>query len=151
MDQENPYQSPTAVSTAYEVPEVGPFPLATQGQRFINYLLDQAICIGLAFMVGIGFAWFGATEIIERIPGFVFGSIIVLLYYIPQEALLNRTLGKLATGTKAVRADGKPMTFGQVLGRTFARMIPFEPFSFLGSKPIGWHDNLSGTRVVQIR
>lgn len=151
MDQENPYQSPTAASMVYQVPEVGHFPLATQGQRFINYLLDQVICIGLGFMVGIGFALFGATEIIERIPGFVVGSIIVLVYYIPQETLLGRTLGKLATGTKAVRADGSPLGFGQVLGRTFARLIPFEAFSFLGSKPIGWHDNLSGTRVVQTR
>jgi hypothetical protein len=35
------------------------------------------------------------------------------------------------------------------LGRSAARSIPFEPFSFLGGQPTGWHDRLSETRVVR--
>ena len=32
-----------------------------------------------------------------------------------------------------------------------ARFIPFEPFSFLGGGGNGWHDSLSGRRVVRVR
>ena len=73
----------------------------------------------------------------------------MLIYYVPQEAFWGRTIGKLITGTRVVSEDGGPASFGQVVGRTFARMIPFEPFSFFGSTASGWHDSLSHTRVVQ--
>ena len=43
---------------------------------------------------------------------------------------------------------GRP-TYGQILGRTFSRFVPFEAFSFLPS-PVGWHDRWSGTRVVRV-
>jgi hypothetical protein len=43
-------------------------------------------------------------------------------------------------------------TLPHLLGRTFSRIIPFEPFSFLDKNhPVGWHDSLSGTRVVSVR
>jgi len=41
--------------------------------------------------------------------------------------------------------------FLQVLGRNLARLIPFEPISFLGSTRTSWHDRLSGTRVITLR
>ncbi|MCA9066572.1 MAG: RDD family protein, partial [Planctomycetaceae bacterium] len=74
------------------------------------------------------------------------------LYYVFMEAVFQRSLGKLVTGTMVVAADGSRPSFGKILGRSFARIIPFEAFSFLGSKtPTGWHDTLSGTRVVKTR
>jgi uncharacterized RDD family membrane protein YckC len=84
---------------------------------------------------------------------FVLGISVVLAYYIISEGLFQRTLGKLLTGTRVVTADGGRPTFGQIVGRSFARMIPFEAFSFLGGDggPVGWHDSLSGTRVVSVR
>ena len=65
------------------------------------------------------------------------------------EAVFQRTIGKLVTGTRVVTTDGNVPGFGKVLGRSLARVIPFEVLSFLGAIPIGWHDKLSGTRVVQ--
>ena len=130
-----------------------PMELASTGQRFGNYLLDL-ICIytgsivvgGILYLIGLG-------DLIERINGTLFGFIFLLLYYIPQEALLGWSLGKLITGTRVVREDGTPITFGQALGRALCRFIPFEAFSFLGGngKPVGWHDTISGTRVISIR
>tara|TARA_B110000037_G_scaffold222548_1_gene297938 strand:- start:1179 stop:1301 length:123 start_codon:yes stop_codon:yes gene_type:complete len=38
-----------------------------------------------------------------------------------------------------VNENGEKITFNQSLARTFGRMVPFEPFSFLG-KNKGWHD-----------
>jgi uncharacterized RDD family membrane protein YckC len=68
------------------------------------------------------------------------------------EGLFGWTIGKLITGTRVVRldADVKP-PFLNILGRSFARLIPFEPLSFFGTKPGGWHDHLSKTRTVHIR
>jgi uncharacterized RDD family membrane protein YckC len=51
-----------------------------------------------------------------------------------------------------VRFDGNKPNVPQIIGRTFARFIPFEPFSVaFGSSNNGWHDSLSGTRVVSVR
>ena len=53
-----------------------------------------------------------------------------------------------------VNEDGGRPRWGQVVGRTFARLIPLEPFSVLFSnhkKRRGWHDSLSKTYVVRRR
>jgi uncharacterized RDD family membrane protein YckC len=73
-------------------------------------------------------------------------------YFLATEGLFQRSLAKFLTGTIVVDTEGRRPTFKQTLGRSFACLIPFEPFSFLGgSNPVGWHDSLSGTRVVRIR
>jgi uncharacterized RDD family membrane protein YckC len=55
----------------------------------------------------------------------------------------------MITKTKVVsRKTGKKPPFWTIVGRTFARLIPFDGFSFLTENPIGWHDSLSGTMVV---
>jgi uncharacterized RDD family membrane protein YckC len=50
-----------------------------------------------------------------------------------------------------VDASGNKPSFGKIVGRNFARLIPFEACSFLGSSARGWHDSLSGTYVVKCR
>jgi uncharacterized RDD family membrane protein YckC len=85
--------------------------------------------------------------------GYLLGITMLLGYYIVMEGMFQRTIGKMITGTRVVRIDGGRPSLGQVVGRTFARLIPFEAFSFLGGNgyPVGWHDSLSGTRVVRSR
>jgi uncharacterized RDD family membrane protein YckC len=70
-------------------------------------------------------------------------------YYVVCESAFQATLGKLVTGTRVVTFNGDKPTFGQVVGRSFARFVPFEAFSFLNRRPIGWHDSWTGTRVVE--
>ena len=79
------------------------------------------------------------------------GIPIALAYYLVSEATTARTLGKLVTGTKVVNEHGGKPTFGQYLGRTFARFIPFEAFSFFGTPTRGWHDSLPRTYVIKAR
>jgi uncharacterized RDD family membrane protein YckC len=78
------------------------------------------------------------------------GLLTVLFYYIGMESLFGKTFGKFITRTRVVNSAGGPPSFGQVVGRSLARFIPFEAFSFFGGKghPVGWHDSLSNTRVV---
>ena len=127
---------------------------ATKGKRFLNALID-----GLFFMLiatGIGFA-IGASgkvtaeEIDSASSGLTVNLISYLVwvaYYILMEHSMGVSVGKLVTGTRVVAQDGGKPSLGQIVGRSFARLIPFEAFSFLGSGPGGWHDTLSKTRVV---
>ena len=76
---------------------------------------------------------------------------IVLFYFVFFESLIGRTPGKLLTGTRVVDEQGQKPSFGQILGRSLARMLPFEPLSFFGAENRGWHDSLSKTYVVKSR
>lgn len=70
------------------------------------------------------------------------------------EAFFDRTPGKFVCGTRVVSERGTAPTLGQVVGRTFARWIPFEPFSVLFSEDgdaRGWHDSIAKTKVIRAR
>ncbi len=132
---------------------------ATKGQRFGGYVIDRIGALALTFVgsfcIGVAQVLAGVTviDLNDTLSSYAAGVCFVFLYYVPQEALFGRTLGKLITGTKVVSTKheegGRPGTM-QVLGRTLARFIPFEPFSaFMDDKM--WHDNLSNTRVIKIR
>ena len=88
-------------------------------------------------------------EAMLNLVGFLLGLIVVLGYYVIMEAAFQKTIGKMLTGTHVVTADGNVPSFGQIVGRSFARMIPFEPLSFFGKTHTGWHDRLSGPRVIR--
>jgi uncharacterized RDD family membrane protein YckC len=60
----------------------------------------------------------------------------------------GQTLGKLFTGTRAIRTDGEELTFKDALLRSLCRLIPFEVFSGFG---VPWHDSLTITMVVKKR
>ena len=47
--------------------------------------------------------------------------------------------------------EGRTPRFPQILGRSLARLIPFEAFSFFGALGVGWHDSFSNTRVIRTR
>lgn len=136
---------------------------AGKGLRFANFFIDSIILNVIGFFVGVvlvvmllssGYTmdeegnftnmplWMNLSLNFANIP-------ITIAYFIILESLLGRTIGKLITGTKVVNAEGGTATMGQVVGRTFARFIPFEAFSFLGETSRGWHDSLSKTYVVK--
>lgn len=43
--------------------------------------------------------------------------------------------------------NGEKPSFSVIFKRTLCRLIPFDGFSFLGSR--GWHDSISDTYVVE--
>jgi uncharacterized RDD family membrane protein YckC len=158
---ENPYAAPPTISDA----EFGPaeMQIASQRRRFLNFIVDSIIARILAEAAGfgVGIAYGVWRAMIGRpvtqadlpnlwIAGFVVGTMVVVGYYLTTEGLFQRSLAKFLTGTIVVDTRGGRPTFKQTLGRSFARLIPFEPFSFFGGpNPVGWHDSLSGTRVVR--
>lgn len=130
------------------------YDLATKGQRFANYIIDQIGTGVLGLLSGFGLAvgddLVGTGSSAETILSYLIGFIIGLIYFSALEHFTGKTLGKMITKTKVLTESGEKPSFMNILGRTLCRFIPFEPFSFLfGDDPKGWHDTISKTIVVQ--
>jgi uncharacterized RDD family membrane protein YckC len=125
------------------------------GVRLANYLLDSifAFIFSMIIMFIIAYVIIDLNQsrdvepIVDAVLN-VFSYILFFIYYAVSEILWQRTPAKFITRTKVVALDGSKANVEKILIRSAARLIPFEPFSFLGKRPIGWHDSLSGTIVV---
>ncbi|PZR28068.1 MAG: hypothetical protein DI535_07865 [Citrobacter freundii] len=140
------------------------FQPATKGQRFLNLFIDSIVMnYGLGFLT----AYIAVYITLMINPDFVFddspsGNLNMLLYWwilsiinyliyytICEKAFRGYTLGKLITGTRAVREDGAELTFRDAAMRTLSRLVPFEAFSGFGHQP--WHDSWTRTTVIKAR
>ncbi len=138
---------------------------ATQGQRFLNWLIDNlfmrfALSYATGYVVGYLLAYIAPDLILSIAYGergfdfwllaFILGYFNYLVYYTFSEAAFKGyTLGKLLTGTKAIRNDGGSITFKDAILRSLCRIVPFEVFSGLGDEP--WHDAWTKTTVIKTR
>ena len=163
MSSENPYApSNSFEATARQNPS-GQLQLASQNQRLLTFIIDNVILYlinsGIGFAIGLIFVALNGGSITEgelaglQLFASLIGVMLVVAYYVVLEGLTGMTLGKMVMGTKVVNESGASPSFGQILGRSFCRLIPFEVFSFLGNKgfPIGWHDSIPKTRVIKTR
>jgi uncharacterized RDD family membrane protein YckC len=130
--------------------------LAGQGVRLINSIVDMISIFILWIILSLVLVLRGLDQVYTDESGeqFLITPMIILLptfwtYYILTEFLFQRTLGKVLTKTMVITKNGSRPTFGQILGRTFSRSIPFEYLSYLVTT-IGIHDRISGTRVVKV-
>jgi uncharacterized RDD family membrane protein YckC len=149
----NPYEAPKA-RVAEPLALRTDIPIAGNGARFLNYFFDWLFTTLLGGIVGGVLGYAGYEERLTRMNWFeqqFLGYLIYAAYYFALELSFGWTLGKLITGTRVVDARGARPSSGKLLGRSFARVVPFEPLSFLGSTGIGWHDRWSGTRVISLR
>ena len=137
---------------------------ATTGQRFLNWLIDNLLMrFGLSIATGsiVGFILaYAAPDYIERLSfdpnsfdlillGVIIGYFNYIVYYTFCEKLFRGyTLGKLITGTRAIRQDGNELTFKDALLRSLSRIVPFEVFSGFGYP---WHDQWTKTIVIKSR
>lgn len=150
--------TPPPINNAYQQDDrLDPqFYTASSGLRFANYLIDgiiKAVIDEIIFLL-LGISQFedstygAGSELEHLVPRLAVGLMTLFLYYGVLEGTTGRTIGKLITGTIVVNREGQRISWGQAMGRTACRMIPFEVFSFLGSRAIGWHDSIPGTYVV---
>lgn len=159
----NPYESPTTSDFESKPPQLTEPVIASQGKRFVNFIIDSII--GRIF--GEAAAFFMALvytmmvipnreftpedETFVGVAAWFVAVFTMIAYFIGMEFAFQRTVGKLLTGTKVVQPNGEKPTFMQIVGRSFSRLIPFEAFTFLGGKqPVGLHDHLSKTRVIDV-
>src|SRR5690349_2141932 len=136
MAIQTPYAPPKARVAEAEIRFPPSTPLAGSWRRFANLLLDWVFA--WLFTIICGFA-LGAALGAMRVKGVnfnrlgeVMGVIGFTIYYVVFEASFGWTLGKLITGSRVVDENGAKPSFLKVLGRSLARNVPFEPFSFLG-------------------
>lgn len=152
------YQNPPQEQEATEPqPSLNP---ASRTKRFLNYLLDVLFFMLLFFLIYIvvfvvlsifnpEFLETNEATPLEDLIDNLIGYMAFLLYYTVPESLWSKSPAKFITKTKVVTNQDQKPTSGQIFGRTVARYIPFEAFSFLtSSHPRGWHDKVSGTKVV---
>lgn len=127
--------------------------LASTGQRFGTMLIDIVGFLIFSLILGFTMGLLGLSELMLSVNEHLFGLMIYLIYFFPQEAMTGQTLGKLLLGTQVVNEDGSELTFGRAFGRTLCRLIPFDAFSFLGGEghPKGWHDSIPKTKVISIK
>lgn len=160
--EENPYQAPILETQVMpDVAEIAVTPeIATSNLRLANFILDRIFVVIIFTVYGFVYGFVSAMVYPDFVPkesasdftaNMVIGLFGTLLYYLISEAVFGRTLGKLITGTKVIDSNGNKPSFQKILIRTFARLIPFEQFSFLANDARGWHDSLSGTWVVKAR
>jgi uncharacterized RDD family membrane protein YckC len=138
---------------------------ASTGQRFLNYLIDAVLMqYGLAFLTATlvvklllaispetAYQLFGEDrDTMDTVmASYLIAFFNYLFYYtICEKAFKGYTLGKLVTGTRAIREDGKELTFKDAILRSLSRLVPFEPFSGFG-RP--WHDSWTKTTVIKAR
>lgn len=123
--------------------------------RLANWVIDYIAYIILSAFVGglLGYL-FGSQAVVALstpLLKYFFGFLIIFFYYAVMEWTTGRTIGKFITGTKVVCENGGRPTFGQILGRSATRFVPFEGLTFFGSETRGLHDKWPGTYVVKAR
>jgi len=120
------------------------------GIRFVNFLIDFIVWLVLAFIITfiIGLFIQPTDQGIISLIGYIliFGTFIA--YYAILEIKFQKTIGKFVTKTRVVKMNGEKPTDGDIITRTFCRLIPFDRLSFLFVKN-GIHDFLSKTKVVK--
>jgi len=156
MGGQNPYEAPQAdVNVGAGVDRAALPPIYNQaglGTRLLNMLIDNVLVVVLGSVVVAVSMLLSRGEATSEVASNVIAFGVMIGYYVVLEAAFGWTIGKLITGTRVKRADGGKPKLGQIIGRTAARFIPFEPFSLLfGNANVGWHDSLSGTLVVRVR
>src|SRR4051812_10617523 len=142
MSEPSPYAPPRADDYA-AVPEVyANLRDASQGVRFLHLMLDGVGRVVFMFVLALPFSALGMEGL-----GGLSGVLGLFGYHFLFEVTLGRTPAKFITGTRVVSADGARPSAMQILGRTLARYVPFEPLSFVfgGDPPNGWHDKWSRT------
>jgi uncharacterized RDD family membrane protein YckC len=116
------------------------------GIRFADYLIDMVIFYILFVAVLLLLRSFISDS--DGILLYIISYTLFVAYYTLIEGATNgRSVGKLITGSKAVKEDGTAITWNDALLRSLTRIVPFEPFSAFGSNP--WHDRWTHTKVVK--
>jgi uncharacterized RDD family membrane protein YckC len=136
---------------------------ASTGQRFLNFLIDNLLMrygvnyltgYAIGLVIALSYPEFlsniGTNSLSFFLLAYLISIINYCIYYIICEKLFNGyTLGKIITGTKAIREDGNPLTLKDAFIRTICRLVPFEAFSGFKTRP--WHDEWSKTMVIKAR
>lgn len=117
---------------------------ANAGTRIVHQLTDRFLILGAAlvsFIVMAGVPILGVIMLLSLL-------LLAPVYYVLTEHYFQQTLGKMITGSVVINEFAERPAIGSCIVRTIVRVVPFEPWSFLGTNNRGWHDEWSNTWVV---
>lgn len=161
----NPNESiPSATEThLFEEGEFVEYDEASNWQRFLNYLIDT---IFMRYAVGYATGYLLAEFLLATSPEtayalfgdeasllvmYLISAINHLVYYsICEKIFRGYTLGKVITGTRAIREDGEELAFKDAFLRSLSRLVPFEALSIWFGSGL-WHDTWTKTKVIKTR
>ncbi|MGJ8685182.1 MAG: RDD family protein [Nonlabens sp.] len=123
---------------------------ASNKLRFINYLFDSFIIVLLLILIELALESFGSLSIERNWNNYkkFWIGLLMFAYYVIQEAIWDKTLGKIITGTIVVSEKNEKPDLSEILMRTACRFIPLEALSYLFMKD-GFHDIFSKTKVIE--
>src|SRR5688572_16262968 len=131
---------------------------ASWWKRALNYILDQLLIAVITYGIVSVFSLVPENyiqDLTEDLPRayswkvFLVHLLVYVLYYTLLEGLTGRSPAKYITNTKIVVADeGTRPGLMNCFIRSAARLLPFEFISYFSKRPVGWHDSLAGTMVV---
>lgn len=164
---DNYKSAPEETGLADELQQFNIYPASTE-KRITNYLVDTIFLGLIANFVTSNAAdafldlvfpnwvdWVNSDPNSARFKFFLLSYFIItiphyLLYFtFCEKTFKGRTLGKLVSGTRAIRLDGKEVTWKDVFIRALSRLVPFEALSGFSYKP--WHDRWSKTTVIDAK
>jgi hypothetical protein len=118
--------------------------------RFIHFIVDTIafviLTMILAFILGL---FINPTDqTLMTLMVYLMFAAGFFAYYVFMETKFQKTIGKFITKTKVVNKNGTRPEVGDIVRRTFCRLIPFDRISFLFTKN-GFHDRLSDTTIIK--
>jgi len=125
---------------------------ASKWQRFFHLILDTFLIVIIFSDILMRTSNTTLNDLGNLIGNNLAISLIFIffasIYYLFSEGLFRVSPAKCLTQSIVVDEEKTKVSFLRIFGRTFARRIPFNPFSFFGKT--GWHDHLTKTRVALV-
>lgn len=155
METNDPYNN-----NNYQIKELTDLIPADKGRRFVNFIIDYAVnyLIWIAviiLLVLVRNIWEIdlVSFIVEEdatsrlLRAVLWLTTYVLSYTFIEGISKGRSLGKLITGTIAIKDDGTQISLSDAFKRSLCRLIPFDTIIVLAFEP--WHDTVPKTKVVR--
>lgn len=122
-------------------------PYTAASSRALNLILDSTGCFLLLVFFSYCLSWAGLTWLEDKYEIW-FIIIVYYLYYFIFELIFNKTPAKWISNTKVKMQDNSKPKILSIAIRTLTRLIFIEFMTFYGSYPLGLHDRISKTMVV---
>lgn len=116
--------------------------------RFFHFVIDLFVAYVFSYFVGYLFGIYQLGYIVVD-NQYLFGSIVIFVFYFFQEYFFGKTIGKFITKTHVVDKTGNKPSLIRLVVRTFSRLIPLEAITYLSKEKRGLHDIISTTYVIK--
>jgi len=134
-------------------------PIASFKKRALAFLIDFFMMLAITILITLpnAFSLLTAGSAFHLDPNIIFISLGLLwIYATLLEGFKGQSLGKLITGLKVVRTDGKSLSYDYAAVRNFGKvfLLPFDLLIGLRIKDerfVRYFDKFAGTTVIDLR